>query len=113
MADGSSAAATGLPATRAPGSAAARSPDPNPGSPAAGTAPFPDAPAQPRLRVRDRDVVLLAAFCVAVVLGLQLLGIVFPPVQDAIGRPPTMIVALIVVTLVVLARALWTSVRRP
>ena len=64
-----------------------------------------------RIRVRDRDVVLLAACCVAVVLGLQLLGIVFPPFQDAIGRPPTMIVALIVVTLVVLVRALWSSLR--
>ncbi len=63
-------------------------------------------------RVRDRDVVLLAALCVAVVLGLQFLGIVFPPFADAIGRPPTVIVALIVVTLVVLGRALWTSVRR-
>ncbi len=62
--------------------------------------------------VRDRQVLLLAAFCVVVVLGLQLLGIVFPPFADAIGRPPTVIVALVVVTVVVLARALWASVRR-
>ena len=62
--------------------------------------------------VRDREVLLLAAFCVVVVLGLQFLGIVFPPFADAIGRPPTVIVALVVVTLVVLARALWASVRR-
>ncbi len=66
----------------------------------------------PAHRVRDRDVVLLAALCVAVVLGLQLLGIVFPPFADAIGRPPTVIAALIVVTLVVLGRALCASVRR-
>ena len=64
-----------------------------------------------RRGVRDRDVVLLAALCVGVVLGLQLLGIVYPPFQDAIGRPPTMIVALVVVTLVVLGRALWASIR--
>ena len=31
--------------------------------------------------VRDREVVVLAAFCVAVVLGLQLLGIIYPPCQ--------------------------------
>ena len=62
--------------------------------------------------VRDREVLLLAAFCVVVVLGLQFLGIVFPPFADAIGRPPTVIVALVVVTAVVLARALWVSVRR-
>ena len=62
--------------------------------------------------VRDREVLLLTAFCVVVVLGLQFLGIVFPPFADAIGRPPTVIVALVVVTAVVLARALWVSVRR-
>jgi hypothetical protein len=61
--------------------------------------------------VRDREVVLLAAFCVAVVLGLQFLGIIFPPLDEALGRPPTMIVALVVVTLVVLGRALWASMR--
>jgi hypothetical protein len=61
--------------------------------------------------VRDREVLLLAAFCVVVVLGLQFLGIVFPPFADAIGRPPTVIVALVVVTVVVLARALWASIR--
>lgn len=61
--------------------------------------------------VRDREVVVLAALCVVIVLGLQLLGIVFPAFQDAIGRPPTMIVVLIVVTAVVLARALWAALR--
>ncbi len=56
-------------------------------------------------------MVVLAAFCVAVVLGLQFLGIIFPPLDEALGRPPTMIVALVVVTLVVLGRALWASMR--
>ncbi len=83
---------------------------------AAGTAPVPaaGAGAQSSLgrAVRDREVLLLAAFCVVVVLGLQFLGIVFPPFADAIGRPPTVIVALVVVTAVVLARALWASIRR-
>jgi hypothetical protein len=63
--------------------------------------------------VRDREVVLLAACCVALVLGLQLLGIVYPPFAAALGRPPTMIVALVVVTAVVLGRALWAAGRRP
>ena len=83
---------------------------------AAGGAPRSAAGGAPRSAagraVRDREVLLLAAFCVVVVLGLQLLGIVFPPFADAMGRPPTVIVALVVVTLVVLARALWASVRR-
>ncbi len=62
--------------------------------------------------VRDRDVVLLAALCVVIVLGLQLLGILVPAFQDAIGRPPTMIVVLAVVTAVVFGRALWAMLRR-
>jgi hypothetical protein len=62
--------------------------------------------------VRDREVVLLAAACVAVVLGLQLLGILFPAFGDAIGRPPTMIGVLAVVTAVVLGRALRAMLRR-
>ena len=61
--------------------------------------------------VRDRDVVLLAAVCVAIVLGLQVLAELFPAFGDAIGRPPTMIVALVVVTGVILARAGWASFR--
>jgi hypothetical protein len=74
----------------------------------------PGTAGDPRSRghhVRDREVVVLAAFCVAVVLGLQFLGIIFPPLDEALGRPPTMIVALVVVTLVVLGRALWASMR--
>jgi hypothetical protein len=69
-------------------------------------------PRDSRAMVRDRDVALLAALCVVVVLGLQLVGIIFPPFADALGRPPTVIVALVVVTVVVLGRALWSSVRR-
>ncbi len=70
-----------------------------------------DDPTSRGHHVRDREVVVLAAFCVAVVLGLQFLGIIFPPLDEALGRPPTMIVALVVVTLVVLGRALWASMR--
>jgi len=66
----------------------------------------------PSRHVRDRDVVLLGAFVVAVVLGLQAVGIAFPVFEDAVGRPPTVIVALTVVTVVVLARALYASMRR-
>jgi Ca2+/H+ antiporter len=57
-------------------------------------------------RVRDRQVVLLAAVVVVVVLGLQLLSTFVPAVGDVLGLAPVLIGALIVVTLVVLARAL-------
>jgi len=61
-------------------------------------------PGQPR--IRDRHVVLVAAALVAVVLGLQLLSTFVPAVGDFLGLAPVLIGALIVVTLVVLARAL-------
>ena len=114
-ANGRSLATAGSAAGGAPGSVQGSPAGPAAGS-AAGTAPVSAAgagaqSAQGRV-VRDREVLLLAAFCVVVVLGLQFLGIVFPPFADAIGRPPTVIVALVVVTAVVLARALWASIRR-
>ncbi len=59
-----------------------------------------------RRQVRDRHVVLVAAAVVAVVLGLQLLSAVVPAVGDFLGLAPVLIGALIVITLVVLARAL-------
>ena len=70
-----------------------------------------DSGLRPGRGVRDRDVVLLAAACVVIVLGLQLLGTLFPGFEGAIGRPPTMIVVLVVVTAVVLGRALWAMLR--
>ncbi len=66
----------------------------------------------PSLHVRDRDVLLLGVFVVAVVLGVQGLGIVFPAFGDAVDNPPTVIVALVVVTLVVLARVAYSAVHR-
>jgi hypothetical protein len=56
--------------------------------------------------IRDRQVVMLAAAVVAVVLGLQLLSTFVPAIGDALGLAPVLIGALIVVTLLVLARAL-------
>ena len=66
----------------------------------------------PAHQVRDRQVLLLAAAVVAVVLGLELLSMAFPAFADAVGRPPTVIAALIVVTVVVLLRAIVASARR-
>lgn len=63
-------------------------------------------------QVRDRDVVALGVFVVAVVLGAQALGIVFPPLGDATDNPPTIIVVLVVVTLFVLLRIGYNAVRR-
>jgi polyferredoxin len=57
-------------------------------------------------RVRDRQVVLVAAAVVAVVLGLQLLSAFVPAIGDVLGLAPVLIGALIVITLVVLVRAL-------
>jgi hypothetical protein len=65
-----------------------------------------DARPPPARRVRDRDVVVLAAGVAAVVLWLQLLSALVPAVADTLGLAPVLIGALIIVTLVVLARAL-------
>jgi hypothetical protein len=56
--------------------------------------------------IRDRHVVLLAAAVVAVVLGLQVLSSLVPAVGDFLGLAPVLIGALVLVTLVVLVRAL-------
>ena len=63
---------------------------------------------RPRARggIRDRHVVLVASAVVAMVLGLQLLSTFVPAVGDFLGLAPVLIGALVVVTLVVLARAL-------
>ena len=73
-----------------------------------------EAPPQPgRLgrTVRDRDVVLLSAVIVVAVLAVQGLTIVSPALNDAIGRPPTVIVFLVVVTVVVMARVALATLR--
>ncbi|MDQ3938422.1 MAG: hypothetical protein M3253_07050 [Chloroflexota bacterium] len=56
--------------------------------------------------VRDRQVVLVAAAVAAVVLGLQAASALVPAVGEALGLAPVLIGALVIVTLVVLARAL-------
>lgn len=61
--------------------------------------------------VRDRQVVLLAGLVVALVLGLQALSLAFPPFADAIDNPPTVIALLVIVTVLVLARALLVARR--
>jgi hypothetical protein len=68
-------------------------------------------PAAPNPRIRDRDVLIVAALVVAGVLIVAWLSGLIPALDDAIGLAPIVIVALVVVTLFVLARALWP--RRP
>jgi hypothetical protein len=63
----------------------------------------------PRRPVRDRDVVLAAALVVAAVLIVELVTGLVPALDDIIGLAPVVIVALVVVTVVVLARALWAG----
>jgi hypothetical protein len=62
-----------------------------------------------RRPVRDREVVLAAALIVAVVLTLELVTGLVPALDDIIGLAPVVIVTLVVVTIVVLARALWAG----
>ena len=68
-------------------------------------------PVTPNPRIRDRDVVIVAALVVAGVLIVAWLSGLIPALDDAIGLAPVVIVGLVVVTLFVLARALWP--RRP
>lgn len=60
----------------------------------------------PRRPVRDRDVLLAAVLVVAFVLTVAWLTGFVPALDDAIGLAPVIIVGLVIVTLVVLARAL-------
>ena len=64
---------------------------------------------RPGRPVRDRYVLLVAAAVVALVLGMLLLSAVVRPLGDALALAPVLIVALVVVTVVVLVRA----IRRP
>ena len=62
---------------------------------------------RPTPRVRDRDVLIAAALVVAGVLIVAWLTGLIPVLDDAIGLAPVVIVGLVVVTALVLARALW------
>lgn len=62
---------------------------------------------EPRPRVRDREVVLVAALVVASVLIVAWLSGLIPALDNAIGLAPVVIVGLVLVTVVVLARAVW------
>jgi hypothetical protein len=64
-------------------------------------------PVTPNPRIRDRDVILAAALVVAGVLIVAWLSGLIPALDDVIGLVPVVIVGLVVVTLLVLARALW------
>lgn len=65
----------------------------------------------PNPRARDREVLLAAALVVAGVLIVAWLTGLVPALDAAIGLAPVVILGLIVVTIVVLARAVWP--RRP
>lgn len=51
-------------------------------------------------------VLLLGGAVVAAVLGLQLLGLVFPPLDRGLALVPAVIVVLVAATLVMIVRAL-------
>lgn len=62
--------------------------------------------AEPRRPVRDREVLLAAVLVVAFVLAVAWLTGLVPALDSAIGLAPVVIVALVVVTVFVLFRAL-------
>ncbi len=62
--------------------------------------------------VGPRQVLALAAAAVAVVLGLNLLSILVPPVGSALGLAPLIIVVLVVATAAVLLSALRGAGKR-
>ena len=59
---------------------------------------------EPRPRVRDRDLVIVAALVVCGVLIVAWLTGLIPALDSAIGLAPVVIIGLAVVTLFVLAR---------
>jgi hypothetical protein len=61
----------------------------------------------PSPRIRDRDVLLVAALVVAAVMIVAWGTGLIPALDDAIGLAPVVIVSLVVVTVLVLARAIW------
>jgi hypothetical protein len=63
-------------------------------------------------RVRDRDVLILAALVVLLVLVANVVTAVVRPLDDLLGFAPTVVVALVAVTVVVIFRSL-RSARRP
>ncbi len=66
----------------------------------------PQAPAPSRRPVRDRDVVITAALIVAGVLIVARVTGFIPALDDAIGLEPVIIVGMVVLTILVLVRAL-------
>jgi hypothetical protein len=60
-------------------------------------------------RVRDRDVVVVAAAVVAAVLGIDLASAAIPALDHLLSAAPVLVIVLVVGTVVVLYRAL----RRP
>jgi polyferredoxin len=64
-------------------------------------------PRLPNRPVRDREVVIAAVLVVAAVIVFAWLTGLVPALDDLIGLLPVVIIALVVVTLIILARALW------
>jgi arginine exporter protein ArgO len=62
-------------------------------------------------RVRDRDVLVLAAAIVVGVLAANLLSAAVPPLDRMLQAAPVLVIVLIVGTIFVLVRALGRSRR--
>jgi hypothetical protein len=66
----------------------------------------------PNRPVRDREVVVAAVLVVAAVIVFAWLTGLVPALDDLIGLVPVVIIALVVVTLIILARALFSAGRK-
>jgi hypothetical protein len=65
--------------------------------------------AEPQPRVRDRDVVLIAALVVAGVLIVAWLTGFIPVLDSAIGLAPVVIIGMFVITVLVMIRVAIAS----
>jgi hypothetical protein len=68
-------------------------------------------PGRARPPIGAREVLLVAAAAVAVVLGAQVVSLLVPAVGEVLGVWPLIVVVLVVVTAAVLVRALRPSSR--
>ena len=78
-------------------------------------APRVEEPHEPASResrtVRDRHVVFAAAAAAAVVLGVELAGVLYPPLDRLLALAPTVVIVLVVVTVVILFRSIRSGGR--
>lgn len=71
-----------------------------------------EAPVQQHTAVRDRDVVLVAASVVAVVLAVNVASGLVPQLDQLLAFAPVVVLAMVTVTIIVLVRSVLSARRR-